>query len=139
MPFFPLLDVEQLRGMIVSARKAADLSQAQLAARIGMSQQNYAALELHPERSSFARVHAVLAALGLGVALEKRGDAALAVAQPAVPVSAARVRQGKATRRQSLEKSADAGAASTKAATRKRDKPAEVPANVLKGRPREDW
>ena len=138
MPSFPLLDVEQLRGMIVSARKAADLSQAQLAARIGMSQQNYAALELHPERSSFARVHAVLAALGLGVSLENRIGPALAVAQPAVPVSAARVRQGKATHRQSLEKSAETRAASTKAAG-KRDKPAEVPGNVLKGRPREDW
>lgn len=65
MPSYVIDSDEKLRLVILSARKGRGLSQAALAAALGMSQQNYAAFERAPARASMSRVLEVFKALGL--------------------------------------------------------------------------
>jgi HTH-type transcriptional regulator/antitoxin HipB len=66
---YPVLTPAQLRPMLVGFRKSRALTQTQLAKMLGMTQQTYARLEAAPERSSAARLLAVLQALGVTVVL----------------------------------------------------------------------
>lgn len=72
---FPIRILSQLRPVLQGFRKARGLTQAELAARLGVSQQSYARLEANPGRASMARILAVLQALEVELALTQRGDA----------------------------------------------------------------
>ncbi|MFT3859525.1 MAG: helix-turn-helix domain-containing protein [Aquabacterium sp.] len=61
----PLMTPGQLGHLLVSARKARKLNQAQLATRVGLSQSRVSYLELHPEDLSLAQAMAWCAVLGL--------------------------------------------------------------------------
>jgi HTH-type transcriptional regulator/antitoxin HipB len=73
--YYPVRTLEQLRPLLLGLRKAAGLTQAQLAARLGVSQQSYARLEANPAAASVERLYRALRAL----------DAELALSSPSSP------------------------------------------------------
>lgn len=64
---FPLLTSTQLGRMLQSARKARKLSQAQVGARLGLSQKRISALELDPGSISVDQLLRWCAAVGLAL------------------------------------------------------------------------
>ncbi|PMS15671.1 transcriptional regulator [Trinickia dabaoshanensis] len=66
---YPVKTLQQLRPLLVGFRKAAGLTQAQLAARLGVTQQTYAQLEAKPESASFDRLYPVLKLLDVNLVL----------------------------------------------------------------------
>ncbi|ACA95079.1 MULTISPECIES: helix-turn-helix domain-containing protein [Burkholderia cepacia complex] len=66
---FPVQTLTQLRPILVGFRKAAGLTQAQLAARLGITQQSYAQLEANPSAVSIERLFKVLNTLGVRMML----------------------------------------------------------------------
>lgn len=65
----------QLRPLIRSARKAAGLSQAELAQRLGISQSRISAMELAPGTINVDQLIALLAALNHEVIVQPKSDA----------------------------------------------------------------
>ncbi|MDN7617843.1 helix-turn-helix domain-containing protein [Burkholderia cepacia] len=140
---FPVQTLTQLRPILVGFRKSAGLTQAQLAARLGVTQQSYAQLEANPSAVSIERLFKVLNTLGVRMTLAPgTQDASVASADPAPDADAApAVRQPAASKRKP-----DAARGTTAAknparpaagAARKR------PATATPGKPRvskrEDW
>lgn len=78
---YPVKTASQLRPLLVGFRKAAGLTQAQMALRLGVTQQTYAQLEAKPESSSMERIFKVLRLLNVNMVL----DHAKAIATPTVP------------------------------------------------------
>ncbi|MCA3182825.1 MULTISPECIES: helix-turn-helix transcriptional regulator [unclassified Cupriavidus] len=70
---YPIRILTQLNPVLQGFRKSRGLSQADVAARLGVSQQSYARLEANPGRASMARVLAVLQALEVDLVLSPRG------------------------------------------------------------------
>lgn len=66
---YPVKTPQQLRPLLVGFRKAAGLTQAQLAARLGVTQQTYAQLEAKPESASLDRLYLVLKLLDVNLVL----------------------------------------------------------------------
>ncbi|MDE1715279.1 helix-turn-helix transcriptional regulator (plasmid) [Chromobacterium amazonense] len=66
---YPVRTLEQLRPLLLGLRKAAGLTQAQLAARLGVTQQSYARLEANPAAASVERLYRALRALDAELAL----------------------------------------------------------------------
>ncbi|ODV41061.1 XRE family transcriptional regulator [Cupriavidus sp. UYMMa02A] len=62
---------EHLPVMLKEFRKQAGLTQAEVAARMGVSQQTLSALERNPEAASAARLMRLLAVLGVELVLRK--------------------------------------------------------------------
>ncbi|WP_334045429.1 helix-turn-helix transcriptional regulator [Burkholderia cepacia] len=140
---FPVQTLTQLRPILVGFRKSAGLTQAQLAARLGVTQQSYAQLEANPSAVSIERLFKVLNTLGVRMTLAPgTQDASAASADPAPDADAApAIRQPAASKRKP-----DAARGTTAAknparpaagAARKR------PATATPGKPRvskrEDW
>lgn len=73
---FPIRTISQLRPVLQGFRKAHGLTQAQMAARLGVTQQTYARLEANPSRASIERIFKVLQALGVELVLSAREPAA---------------------------------------------------------------
>ncbi len=73
---YPIRILSQLRPILQGFRKSHGLTQAELAARLGVSQQSYARLEANPGRASMARILTVLQALEVELVLSPRGKAA---------------------------------------------------------------
>ena len=71
----PLVTTGQLGAMLQAARKAQGLTQAALAARIGLSQSRVSHLELNAHELSAEQLLAWCAALGLELAVGSRGKA----------------------------------------------------------------
>ena len=67
---FPVQTLSQLRPILVGFRKSAGFTQAQLAARLGVTQQSYAQLEANPSAVSIERLFKVLNVLGVRLMLE---------------------------------------------------------------------
>ncbi|MBW5809311.1 MULTISPECIES: helix-turn-helix domain-containing protein [Burkholderia] len=140
---FPVQTLTQLRPILVGFRKSAGLTQAQLAARLGVTQQSYAQLEANPSAVSIERLFKVLNTLGvrMTLALGTQDDSA-ASADPAPDADAApAVRQPAASKRKP-----DAARGTT--AAKKPARPAagaarKRPATATAGKPRvskrEDW
>ncbi|WP_454766335.1 helix-turn-helix domain-containing protein [Cupriavidus campinensis] len=87
---YPIRIISQLRPILQGFRKSRGLTQAELAARLGVSQQTYARLEANPGRVSVERLHAVLQALDVEIQLSPQGDddyhgGPVAVRQPREP------------------------------------------------------
>jgi HTH-type transcriptional regulator/antitoxin HipB len=66
---YPLKTPHQLRPLLVGFRKAAGLTQTQVAARLGVTQQTYAQLEAKPESASLDRLFHVLKILKVSIVL----------------------------------------------------------------------
>ncbi|KVA57758.1 XRE family transcriptional regulator [Burkholderia cepacia] len=140
---FPVQTLTQLRPILVGFRKSAGLTQAQLAARLGVTQQSYAQLEANPSAVSIERLFKVLNTLGVRMTLALgTQDASVASADPAPDADAApAVRQPAASKRKPDAArgttAAKKPARPTTGAARKR------PATATAGKPRvskrEDW
>ncbi|MBU9124582.1 helix-turn-helix domain-containing protein [Burkholderia multivorans] len=107
---FPVQTLAQLRPILVGFRKSAGLTQAQLAARLGVTQQSYAQLEANPSAVSIERLFKVLNVLGVRLSLD--------------PAASADVAQTAATG------SARTRAARTRANSRRDSAPADTAARV---------
>nr|WP_168792076.1 helix-turn-helix transcriptional regulator [Paraburkholderia aromaticivorans] len=66
---YPVKTPRQLRPILVGFRKAAGLTQAQVASRLGITQQTYAQLEAKPESASMDRLFHVLKVLKVDIVL----------------------------------------------------------------------
>ncbi|RQT58815.1 helix-turn-helix domain-containing protein [Burkholderia cepacia] len=142
---FPVQTLTQLRPILVGFRKSAGLTQAQLAARLGVTQQSYAQLEANPSAVSIERLFKVLNTLGVRMTLALgTQDASAASADPAPDAdadAAPAVRQPAASKRKP-----DAARGTT--AAKNPARPAagaarKQPATATPGKPRvskrEDW
>jgi len=73
-----LYSAQQAAQLLVGRRKALGLSQAEVAARLGISQNRLSELELRPERLTLDRLLALVGVLGLELAIgdksPPRGD-----------------------------------------------------------------
>ncbi len=73
-----LYSAQQAAQLLVGRRKALGLSQAEVAARLGISQNRLSELELRPERLTLERLLALAGVLGLELAIgdkaPPRGD-----------------------------------------------------------------
>lgn len=74
-PQHPIALASQVGNALHSARKARKLSQAQLAARMGLSQNRLSELERNPGALSLDQLLALCAQLGLQLSLHSRDDA----------------------------------------------------------------
>lgn len=74
----PLITASQLGQLLKSARKRRKLTQADVAARLGLSQNRVSYLELHPEELSFKQLLAWCATVGLQLHLAERDMSASA-------------------------------------------------------------
>lgn len=73
----------QLGAVLKAARVARGLTQADVAARLGISAPAVSKLEAHAERASFDRVHRLCLLLGLEIAIQpKHASEANAVREP---------------------------------------------------------
>lgn len=66
---YPIQTVDQLAPTLKAFRRAAGMTQAELAARLGITQQTYARLEANPQVVSLARFLRVLSVLGVQMTL----------------------------------------------------------------------
>ncbi len=127
---FPVQTLSQLRPILVGFRKSAGFTQAQLAARLGVTQQSYAQLEANPSAVSIERLFKVLNVLGVRLMLEPGTPDDASAPDVADPAPA----RTPATRRRSSDTPA---ARSPAAASRKR--PAAAAPGKPRGPKREDW
>lgn len=78
MDEFPVRTAGQLPGLLQSFRKAAGLTQADLAARLGVTQQTLSALERNAGTVSAARLMKLLSILDVDLVLRQRGPSGAA-------------------------------------------------------------
>jgi HTH-type transcriptional regulator / antitoxin HipB len=71
-PFRTLVTAFQLGQLLKSARKSHKLTQADVAARLGLSQNRVSYLELHPDELSFKQLLGWCAVVGLELGLGER-------------------------------------------------------------------
>ena len=70
----PIVTSAQLGTLLVNVRKSRKLTQAQLGARLGLSQKRVSELELAPGTQSVDQLLAICAQLGLQLSLQLRED-----------------------------------------------------------------
>ncbi|MEI6001472.1 helix-turn-helix transcriptional regulator [Paraburkholderia bengalensis] len=123
--------LSQLQPVLRGFRKAAGLTQAAIAARLGITQQSYAKFEAHPAAAGVERLFTVLRLLNASLTLSQ-DEPALTTAAPVAKIAPASPRKrgtqrapAPATRRtvpavkKARRTSASTAAASAKVATRK--------------------
>lgn len=71
---YPIITPEQLPAMLRGLRQSAGLTQAQLAERLGISQQSYARIEARPAAASVERLSKLLRALDAELVIHTRDD-----------------------------------------------------------------
>ncbi|KAK45285.1 gluconate transporter [Caballeronia jiangsuensis] len=86
---YSLKTLGQLRPILLGFRKAAGLTQAAVAERLGVTQQTYAQLEANPAAVSVERLFKVLRVLDVELALT-RSESPPAVAAKATPARSRR-------------------------------------------------
>lgn len=69
MPHYPIRTADQLPGLLQAFRKAAGLTQKEVALRLGVTQQTYSALERNADTVSAARLLKLLNILGVAFTL----------------------------------------------------------------------
>jgi HTH-type transcriptional regulator/antitoxin HipB len=74
---YPVKTPRQLRPLLVGFRKAAGLTQSQVASHLGVAQQTYAQLEAKPESASMDRLFHVLKLLKVDIVLAQVLSSAL--------------------------------------------------------------
>jgi len=86
---YSLKTLSQLRPILIGFRKAAGLTQAAAAARLGVTQQTYAQLEANPAAVSVERLFKVLRVLDVELALTRAEKASEATPiHPPPPIAA---------------------------------------------------
>ncbi len=82
---FAVRSPDQLPALLQSFRKAAGLTQAETALRLGVTQQTYSALERNASKVSFERLLQLLNLLGVEVVLQTKApsDSSIRAAEPA--------------------------------------------------------
>jgi len=96
---YSLKTLSQLRPILLGFRKAAGLTQATVAQRLGVTQQTYAQLEANPAAVSVERLFKVLRVLDVELALT-RSESPPPVAAKATPARSRRAsRQTDATKK----------------------------------------
>ncbi|AFQ50623.1 helix-turn-helix transcriptional regulator [Burkholderia cepacia] len=133
---FPVQTLSQLRPILVGFRKSAGLTQAQLAARLGVTQQSYAQLEANPSAVSIDRLFKVLNVLGVRLTLEPGTPDDASLPDVAAPVSTRRV---PATRRRAPATPASSPPAAKAPSAVARKQPAAPHPGKPRGTKREDW
>jgi HTH-type transcriptional regulator / antitoxin HipB len=68
---YPVKTLSQLRPILQGFRKAAGLTQAMMASKLGVTQQTYAQLEANPAAASLERLFKVLRVLNVGLTLSQ--------------------------------------------------------------------
>jgi HTH-type transcriptional regulator/antitoxin HipB len=71
---YPIRTLHQLRPILLGLRKKAGLSQANLAAQLGITQQSYAKIEANPTATSFERLYKIVRLLGGELYLTTQGE-----------------------------------------------------------------
>lgn len=66
---FPVRLLSQLRPLLIGFRKSKGLTQRELSAMLGVTQQTYARLESNPSKASFERLYKVLNILKVEISL----------------------------------------------------------------------
>jgi transcriptional regulator with XRE-family HTH domain len=69
---YPVRTLQQWRPILQGFRKSRGLTQAQVAERLGVSQQSYAKLEADPSKASFERLFTILQILRVDLILTPR-------------------------------------------------------------------
>jgi HTH-type transcriptional regulator/antitoxin HipB len=147
---YPVKTPLQLRPLLVGFRKAAGLTQAQMASHFGVTQQTYAQIEAKPESASIERLFHILKLLGVDIVLtQPSGPANL---KGRTPERLLPIQSIVAKKRGATEKSATSAAAKTTGTRKAAVKPARGtgPASPKPGarkrvtpmaaaRKREDW
>lgn len=82
MDEFLVRTAEQLPGLLQSFRKAAGLTQAEVAERLGITQQTLSALERNATTVSAARLMKLLSILGVELVLRRANGALPSTAGP---------------------------------------------------------
>lgn len=138
---FPVQTLSQLRPILVGFRKSAGFTQAQLAARLGVTQQSYAQLEANPSAVSIERFFKVLNVLGVRLTLDPGTPDDAAAPDVAVPAlkraAAVRGRKSDSAASSDTPVRPPAAAKAPSAATRKR--PAAATPAKPRNPKREDW
>lgn len=90
---YPIRTLQQIRPLLVGFRKRAGLSQAAVAALLGVTQQSYAKIEANPSATSVERLFTILRLLGSEIVLSgsadavSQSDAAAAAMPPTTPTT----------------------------------------------------
>lgn len=82
-PAQPIVTPDQLGSLLQGTRKGRKLSQAQLAARLGLSQNRLSELERDPGTLSVEQLLALCAQLGLQLTLQARDETGALPSPPA--------------------------------------------------------
>lgn len=77
---YPIRTLQQIRPLLVGFRKRAGLSQAEVAALLGVTQQTYAKIEANPTATSVERLFTILRLLGSEIVLVQSGESREALA-----------------------------------------------------------
>jgi HTH-type transcriptional regulator / antitoxin HipB len=133
---YPLKTVSQLRPMLLGFRKSAGLTQEEVAQRLGISQQSYAAFEANPAAASVDRLFRVLRLLAVDLHLAPGAKQAEPVRRVAAIKTAAKKVVVKKT---AVKKAAPSKQAVVKKAPKKSSKPATARKTAARPRKREDW
>lgn len=86
---YPIRTLQQIRPLLVGFRKRAGMSQAEVAALLGVTQQSYAKIEANPAATSVERLFTILRLLGSEIVLAHSVEAAEAVEFDTIPAPAA--------------------------------------------------
>lgn len=82
---YPIRTLQQIRPLLVGFRKRAGLSQARVAALLGVTQQTYAKIEANPTATSVERLFTILRLLGSEIVLAQGVESSDAVVVGTVP------------------------------------------------------
>lgn len=82
---YPIRTLQQIRPLLVGLRKRKGMSQAEVAALLGVAQQSYAKIEANPAATSVERLFTILRLLGSEIVLAQHGEPAEAMVPDATP------------------------------------------------------
>ena len=71
---YPIRTLQQIRPLLVGLRKRQGMSQAEVAALLGVAQQSYAKIEANPAATSVERLFTILRLLGSEIVLAQHGE-----------------------------------------------------------------
>lgn len=100
---YPIRTLQQIRPLLVGFRKRAGLSQAEVAALLGVTQQTYAKVEANPAATSVERLFTILRLLDSEIVLAQSAPSedAMKVAVTPEPIQAADAPPAKSTPKKS--------------------------------------
>ena len=127
----------QLRPVLRGFRKAAGLTQAMLAERLGITQQSYAQFEANPAAAGVERLFKVLRLLNAGITLSQDEPAA-ASAMPVAKIASSNRTAARAPRKVAAKTAAPRPVSAVKTARRAATGAAQADANARTSAPARD-